>query len=116
MNPAISRKKIPVGLLVATAIFSGLLHAEVKPNPLFTDGAVLQRGQSVPVWGTAKDGEKVSVEFGGQKLETTAKDGKWRVDLKPLEAGGPFRMKISGENTVEVKDLLVGEVWVASGQ
>lgn len=103
-------------MLAAAASSSGLTMAEVKPNPLFTDGAVLQRGQAVPVWGTANDGEKVTVELGGQKLDTTAKDGKWRVDLKPLEAGGPFTMKISGENTVEVKDLLVGEVWVASGQ
>ncbi len=102
--------------MLAAAFSSGLLNAEVKPNPLFTDGAVFQQGQAVPVWGTANDGEKVSVEFNGQKLDTTAKDGKWRVDLKPLEAGGPFTMKISGENTVEVKDVLVGEVWVASGQ
>jgi sialate O-acetylesterase len=116
MNPTISRPKIAASLLVVTAISSSLLRAEVKPNPLFTDGAVLQRGQSVPVWGTANNGEKVSVEFGGQKLDTTAKDGKWRVDLQPLEAGGPFTMKISGENTVTVNNLLVGEVWICSGQ
>lgn len=103
-------------VLSAAALFSGILQAEVKPNPLFTDGAVLQRGQGVPVWGTASDGEKVRVEFGGQKLDTTAKDGKWRVDLKPLDAGGPFTMKISGENTVTVNNLLVGEVWICSGQ
>lgn len=103
--------------MLATATLSScLLQAEVKPNPLFTDGAVLQRGQVIPVWGTANDGEKLSVSFGGQKLVTTAKDGKWRVNLKPLEAGGPFTMKISGENTVTVKNLLVGEVWVCSGQ
>ena len=95
---------------------SGSLHAAVKPNPLFTDGAVLQRGQSVPVWGTANDSEKVTVEFGKQKLTTTAKDGTWRVNLKPLTAGGPFTMTISGENTVTVNNLLVGEVWVCSGQ
>ncbi len=102
--------------MAAAALSSGLAQAEVKPNPLFSDGAVLQRGQAVPVWGTAAEGEKVSVEFGGQKLDTTAKDGKWRVDLKPLEAGGPFTMKISGENTVTVNNLLVGEVWICSGQ
>lgn len=116
MIPTISRPNIAASVLAVAALSSGFLHAEVKPNSLFSDGAVLQRGQPVPVWGTANDGEKVSVELGGQKAETTAKDGKWRVDLKPLEAGGPFTMKISGENTVEVKDLLVGEVWVASGQ
>lgn len=103
-------------MLAAAALSSGFLQAEVKPNPLFTDGAVLQRGQVVPVWGTANDGEKVRVEFGSQKVETTAKDGKWRVELKSLEAGGPFAMKVSGENTVTVNNLMVGEVWICSGQ
>lgn len=97
-------------------ISTGSLLAAVKPNPLFTDGAVLQRGQPVPVWGTANDGEKVTVEMGGQKLTTTAKEGMWKVDLKPLTAGGPFTMTVSGENTVTVNNLLVGEVWVCSGQ
>ncbi len=103
-------------LLAITAVISGSLHAEVKPNPLFTDGAVLQRGQPVPVWGTARDGEKVTVEFGEQKVTTTAADGKWSVELKPLIEGGPFTMVITGDNTVTVKDLLVGEVWLCSGQ
>lgn len=103
-------------LLIATTLASGALQAEVKPNPLFTDGAVLQRGQNVPVWGTANDGEKITVEFAGQTATTTAQGGKWRVDLKPLEAGGPFTMKISGDNTVTLNNLLVGEVWIASGQ
>lgn len=103
-------------LLLGATLSSGLLHAEVKPNVLFTDGAVLQRGQNVPVWGTANDGEKVTVEFAGQTATTTAQGGKWKVELKPLEAGGPFTMKISGDNEVTVNNLLVGEVWVASGQ
>jgi len=103
-------------LLLGATLSSAVLHAEVKPNILFTDGAVLQRGQNVPVWGTANDGEKVTVEFAGQTATTTAQGGKWKVELKPLKAGGPFSMKISGENEVTVNNLLVGEVWVASGQ
>lgn len=103
-------------LLAATFLSSSLLHAEVKPNALFTDGAVLQRGQPVPVWGTANEGEKVSVELNGQTVSTIAWGGKWKVELEPLEAGGPHTMKISGEITVEVKDVLIGEVWVCSGQ
>ncbi|MEI6235807.1 MAG: sialate O-acetylesterase [Planctomycetota bacterium] len=103
-------------LLLGAALSSGALQAAVKPNPLFTDGAVLQRGQNVPVWGTANNGEKVTVEFAGQTVSTTAQAGKWRVELKPLEAGGPYEMKITGENTVTLKNVLVGEVWVASGQ
>ena len=103
-------------LLLGATLSSGLLYAEVKPNILFTDGAVLQRAQNVPVWGTANDGERVTVEFAGQTATTTAQRGKWKVELKPLKAGGPFSMKISGDNEVTVKNLLVGEVWVASGQ
>lgn len=115
MNPRSSSSKIGATLF-AVALSSGFLQAEVKPNPLFADGAVLQRGQDVPIWGTANVGEEVTVEFGGQKLSTTSKDGTWRVDLKPLEAGGPFEMKISGENEITLKNLLVGEVWICSGQ
>ncbi len=103
-------------LLLGATFSSGILHAEVKPNVLFSDGAVLQRGQNVPVWGSANDGEKVTVEFGGQTVTTTAQGGKWKLELKPLKAGGPFSMKISGDNEVTVNNLLVGEVWIASGQ
>ena len=103
-------------VLAITAVVSGSLRADVKPNPLFTDGAVLQRGQPVPVWGTARDGEKVTVEFNNQKVSTTAADGKWSLNLKPLKEGGPFTMKITGDNAVTVNNLLVGEVWVCSGQ
>lgn len=106
----------PIVMLATAAFAVGNLAAAVKPNPLFSDGAVLQRGQSVPVWGTANDGEKVTVELGDQKLTTTAKNGTWRVDLQPLSAGGPFTMTVSGENTVKIENLLVGEVWVCSGQ
>src|SRR5947209_10607639 len=88
-------------------------RAAVKPHGLFSDGAVLQQGMPVPVWGTAAEGEKVTVSFQGQTAPTTARDGRWRVTLKPLKAGGPFTLTLRGENTVEVKNVLVGEVWVA---
>jgi sialate O-acetylesterase len=103
-------------LLALAALSTSTLHAEVKPNTLFSDGAVLQRGQKIPVWGTARDGEKVTVEFQGQKATTTATDGKWSVHLDPLTAGGPFIMSLTGDNTVTVNNLLVGEVWLCSGQ
>lgn len=90
--------------------------ATVKPNGLFTDNAVLQQGTSVPVWGFADDGERVTVKFAGQTVSTTAKDGKWLVRLKPLKAGGPYKMTISGSNTIELENVMVGEVWIASGQ
>jgi sialate O-acetylesterase len=90
--------------------------AEVKPNSLFLDGAVLQQGMAVPVWGTAKEGEKVTVQFEGQKVSAVAKDGRWLIRLKPLKAGGPFTLTVQGDNTISLTNVLVGEVWLCSGQ
>ena len=70
----------------------------------------------VPIWGTAKDGESVAVTLADQHATTVAKDGKWMVKLKNLKAGGPFTMTIKGNNTMTVENVLVGEVWVCSGQ
>jgi len=105
-------------LMTCLATLSGgRSFAEVSLPRLFTDHMVLQRGMSVPVWGWAAPGEKVRVELEGQKAETAAdKDGKWMVRLLPLKAGGPFELKASGKNTLVVKDVLVGEVWLCSGQ
>jgi sialate O-acetylesterase len=92
-------------------------RAEVKPNSLIADGAVLQQGVAVPVWGIANDGEKVTVKFQQQTISATAKDGRWLVRLKPLKAGGPFTLTVAGDNnSVVISNVLVGEVWLASGQ
>jgi sialate O-acetylesterase len=94
--------------------------AEVRLPHLFTDGAVLQRDRGVPVWGTAEAGKKVIVKFAGQEKSVQASaDGKWRVDLDPMPASAEGRVLEAAEeggHRVEVKDLLVGEVWLASGQ
>ena len=105
-------------LLTAALLLAlrGATHATVKPNSLISDGAVLQQGQPIPLWGTAAEGEKVTVKFQTQEVSTTAKEGRWLVKLKPVKAGGPFTLTISGTNTIEVKDLLVGEVWICSGE
>jgi sialate O-acetylesterase len=92
-------------------------HAAVVPHPLFADHAVLQQGAKVPIWGTADAGEAVTVEIAHQTVSTTAgADGKWLVYLAPLKVGGPFTLTISGKNRIVLTDILVGEVWVASGQ
>ncbi|MCX7009642.1 MAG: sialate O-acetylesterase [Kiritimatiellaeota bacterium] len=107
-----------LSLLVAVLLASPFAaHAEVKPHPLFTDGAVLQRDVSVPVWGKAKAGEKVTVEFRGQTATATADaEGNWKACLAKSDAGGPFTMVIRGENTITLTNVCVGEVWVCSGQ
>ena len=100
-------------VVIAFAVLAGAAVAEVKPHGLFSDNCVLQHGMSVPVWGTADSDEKVRVEFQGQKVSCVTKDGKWIVRLRPLKPGGPFAMKI---NDLEIKNVLVGEVWVCGGQ
>jgi sialate O-acetylesterase len=102
-------------LIVACALASSA-RAVVTPTSLFSDNAVLQQNAEIPVWGTAKDGEKVTVQFDGQSATTIAKDGKWMLRLNLHKAGGPFTMTIAGENTITIKNVLVGEVWVCSGQ
>lgn len=111
----ISTKKI---LSVAAFAFCGLLAADVKPALVFQNHMVLQRDKEVPVWGTADPGENVTVEFAGQKLSNTADaQGKWMVKLAPLKTSATgAKMTISGKNKLELDDLLVGEVWLASGQ
>ena len=104
-----------ISLMVALAA-SVPAQAAVKLHGLITAGAVLQQGIDVPIWGTANDGEKVTVVFQDQTVATVAAGGRWLVKLKPLKPGGPFVMTITGENKIEVPDLLVGEVWVCSGQ
>lgn len=111
-------KKIIIPLLLITfLIISKINYANVKPNSLFCDNAILQRGIEVPVWGWAKEGEKVTVEFAGQKISTTTANGKWMIKLKPLiENANAQSMTISGENTIVFNNILVGEVWICAGQ
>ncbi len=92
------------------------LRADVVPASLFRDHAVLQQGMPVPVWGTADNGEQVTVGIAGQTATTTARDGRWSVRLAPLPLGGPYELVIAGKNRVVISDVLVGEVWICSGQ
>ena len=91
--------------------------ANVKLNSLFSDNMVLQRNAEVPVWGKADDGEKVTVKFAGQSVSTVAQNGEWMVKLKPLQTNSiPQEMNVTGKNSIVISSILVGEVWVASGQ
>jgi sialate O-acetylesterase len=101
---------------LAAAVLVPVAESAVVPNALFSDHAILQQGREIPVWGTARDGERITVEIAGQKAAAVAKDGRWLVRLRPLPAGGPHTMTISGDNIVTIADLLVGEVWICSGQ
>jgi sialate O-acetylesterase len=106
-----------VFVLVLTASAS-TLFAAVTPSTMFGNGMVLQREMPVPVWGRAAPGERVTVRFSGQAKSTTADpNGKWMVKLDALTASAAgATMVISGRNEVTFSDVLVGEVWVCSGQ
>lgn len=91
-------------------------RADVRLPALISDGMVLQTGVPVRVWGWAAEGEKVSVSLRGQTATADTRGGRWSVMLKPLDPGGPFELKIAGKNTIVVKDVAIGEVWVCSGQ
>jgi sialate O-acetylesterase len=109
------RRSRAIVLFSSLAVSSAL--ADVTPSALFNDHMVLQSGMAVPVWGKAAPGEKVTVSIRGQIQSTTAdENGKWMVRLANLKAGGPMEMTISGRNSVKIKDVLVGEVWLGSGQ
>lgn len=91
--------------------------AQVSLPYIFSDHMVLQRGQKIPVWGFSSPNETISIIFKKQKKETKA-DGKgsWVVYLDQEKAGGPYELTVSGKNKITFKDVLVGDVWLASGQ
>jgi sialate O-acetylesterase len=104
---------MPAALLVAAL----QTQAAVVPHPLFSSNAVLQRDAEVPVWGAAAENEKVTVTFAGQTVRTIAHNGKWLVRLKPMPANTkPQTLTIAGTNSITIENILIGEVWLCSGQ
>lgn len=99
-------------------LISNSVRAEVSLPDVLGNSMVLQQNQKVPIWGWAEVGETVKVSFGKQKLTVAAdQKGKWRIDLKPLKTDfTPQVLIIEGKNKIELKDILVGEIWLVSGQ
>ncbi|MCP4978122.1 MAG: 9-O-acetylesterase [Maribacter sp.] len=90
---------------------------DISLLPLFTDNMVLQQKQDIPIWGTAEPGGEVIIKFNGQEKEAiVGDDGNWKVTLSPVPAGGPFELVVSGDEIRTIKNVMVGEVWVCSGQ
>jgi|694.fasta_scaffold09206_7 sialate O-acetylesterase len=108
---AISGAMLGVGLVAASA------RADVELPAILSSHMVLQREQPVPIWGSAEPGETVTVTFRDQKKTAVADpQGAWLVRLDSLTAGGPATLTVSGSNTITLEDVLVGEVWIGSGQ
>lgn len=108
----IRRMIVAICLLTAGPVFG-----EARLPHIFGSHMVLQRDREIPVWGWANAGEKVHVALGENRATTTAgDDGRWDVRLKPMEAGGPHTLTVKAGNEIALDDVLIGEVWICSGQ
>ena len=106
-------------VLLAIICVSSATNAEVRLPQLFHSGMVMQRGKPIPVWGWADKGELVTITFQKKSYTTTADDqGRWRIDLPKMKAGGPYTLEVRGEKQEvrEITDILIGDVWLLSGQ
>ena len=105
---------------IVVAVFFCLVQtvfAQISLPYIFSDNMVLQRGQKIPVWGFSSPNETIKVAFKKQLKETKANEkGEWMVYLDQEKAGGPYELTVSGKNKITFKNVLVGDVWLASGQ
>src|SRR5690554_1752058 len=104
-------------LAAILGLFAILAQAEVKLPKIFADHMVLQRGQEIPIWGSADPRERIEVTFQNKTYTTRAdKAGQWKLQMAASEAGGPFVLTVKGKNTLSLDDVLVGDVWLLGGQ
>lgn len=104
-------------LLLSACALYGTGLANITLPKIFTANMVLQRDRPVTVWGSSAAGEAVAVTFNGQTQKTKGgKDGAWQVQLAPMKYGGPFTMTLTGKNTIQLNNILIGDVWICSGQ
>jgi sialate O-acetylesterase len=114
-------RPLSIRFAVAAAITLLSIHSgfgEVKLAPVFSDGVVIQRGKKAPVWGEAPAGALVEISLGTQRKSGKADAaGHWQIDLGPMTAGGPFTLEAkSGNSSATIKEVLIGDVWLCSGQ
>ena len=115
---AFIRNKVAVTLSLFTLLWiTQPLYGQVKLPPLVRDSMVVQRDTPLKIWGWAAPGEKVSLRFQKKRYQTTTEtDGQWSVEIPPQKAGGPYTMEISASNQITLNNILVGDVWLCSGQ
>jgi len=109
-------KKLIISVLFFFFISVHIIAAVILPR-IFADNMILQRGTNIPIWGWADPGEHINARLGNQSSETiTDADGKWKLFFSFLEAGGPFVLTILGKNRIIINNVLIGDVWICSGQ
>ncbi|MFC2086072.1 sialate O-acetylesterase, partial [Bacteroidota bacterium] len=111
-----SRELVLAGVFLVGSVTQ--IQAQMRLPLLIGDGMVMQRNQQVPIWGWSNPGDEVDVMFRDQLYESTAgEDGAWRITLPAMHHGGPYEMSIvSGDSLTKISDILIGDVWVCSGQ
>lgn len=106
-----------VGPALLLASLPVAAQSSLQLSPLFGDHMVLQRGQPIRVWGNATPGDTVRVHFRGRQAQAKANaQGRWLAQLPPSAAGGPFELRVEGSRALSLRDVMVGDVWLASGQ
>jgi len=104
-------------LLVSLSLFQTTVSADVRLPHIFGDNMVLQRDMAIPIWGWAEADETITVSFCEQNVSArTDNKGQWKLKLAPVKAGGPYKMTITGLNKIQLNNILLGEVWLCSGQ
>jgi len=104
-------------LLAFVLAFTHTCLADPTLSTLFTDHMVLQQGREIRVWGTADPAERISISLVGKSTTVSAdRTGAWSAQLSPLIAGGPFTLVVRGKKEIVIRDVMIGEVWIASGQ
>ena len=103
--------------LISSFFSLGLIHAEVRLPKIFGSHMVLQQGKPIQVWGWANPGESATVQIGAAKQTAVANaQGEWKLSLPAMKAGGPHLMKVHGTNEIVMENIMIGEVWLCSGQ
>ena len=110
-------KKINIAFTLFLFVCLNSPDAQVRLPVLVRDSMILQRDTRINIWGWASEGERVSIKFNKKNYKaTTGNDGKWLIQLPPMKAGGPYMMDITGSNKILLKEILIGDVWICSGQ
>ena len=104
-------------LTIFSILFIFSTEAQVKLPSLIRDSMILQRDVPLNIWGWASPGENIKIKFANKSFKTkTSPDGKWKLSLPSMKAGGPYTMNITASNTITLKEILIGDVWLCSGQ
>ncbi|HJS55374.1 MAG TPA: hypothetical protein VJ765_12550, partial [Chitinophagaceae bacterium] len=110
-------KKINIVLVSLLLLNVEFIHAQVRLPRLVRDSMILQRDTKINIWGWAAKNEKINIKFNSKNFKTTTgTDGKWLIQLPPMKTGGPYTMDITGSNKISLKEILIGDVWICSGQ